>query len=388
MNTNKTRPMNSYYLKGRLGILFFIFLISLFISCSNSPTSNNQVPAPELWTSNEWEEATPASQNMDILKLNELSGSISRGELGRINSLLIIRNGKLIFEKYYKNMHADSLHQIFSVTKSFMSALFGMALEDGYVGSVDDKILDYFPEYPYSSLANPSEYKKDLTLEHFLTMSAGFYCTEGLYSYTDSRNTVFQVCNSPTPYKTLFDMPITRPPGNSFQYNSSLSLVLGGILEREIPGGLEQYAIDNFFNPLGIDEFYWIKNYFNGHLMASGELFLTPRDMAKLGQLYLDKGVWRGQQIVPADWVELSTQEHIPAFGWTIRYGYQWWLESFKKPGSISTEHYPHAHGLHGQHIYLIKDYNMILVTTATPNAPGKTMLKDIIEDYIFPAIL
>jgi CubicO group peptidase (beta-lactamase class C family) len=376
---------NNMFLRKLQSFFSILIVLLLFISCANSPTSNIQEPEPP-WTSNEWQEATPASQGIDVLKLNELSGAISREELGKIQSLIIIRNGKLIYEKYYRGNNRESLNQLNSATKSFTSALIGIAIEKGYVNSIDDKVLDYFPEHPYESLANPSEYKKDMTIENFLSMSAGFYSTENDYAGSDPRNTTTQIINSPAPYKATLDMPVEAPPGIRFLYNSTLTFTLGGIINKKAPNGMEEFAVNNLFEPLGITEYHWVRSV-NGDLASDNGLYLKPRDMAKLGQLYLDGGVWRGKQVITYNWAEQSMQEQVGTHFWNIRYGYQWWLKSFRRDNS-NTNYFPMAVGGSGQYICLLREFNMVINVTSTPGNPSGIEFDQLIEDYIFPAIV
>ncbi|MFC1475023.1 serine hydrolase domain-containing protein [Candidatus Zixiibacteriota bacterium] len=361
-------------------ILFFILLCG----CEKSLTEPNNELEP-VWTSNEWQTATPLSQGVDSVKLMEMSQAIENGDLGRLNSIVIIRNGKLIYEYYYGKMHDDSLHCLFSATKSFTSAVFGIALSQGIVDSVSEKLLDIFPEYPFDSLLNKSELKKDITIEHLLTMSSGIESTELEYEYADPRNTFYQVWNSYQPVKTLLDMPMDYNPGEKFDYNSSLTLTLGLILEKYLSTGLEQYFNKYLFEPMGITNYKWYRSS-SGLLGTHGELYMPPREMAKLGQLYLDKGVWRNQQIIPADWVNQSVEEKI-SIAPEVRYGYQWWLYKFTKPDGELTEWCPYASGLWGQFINVIEEFNMVVVITSTPNIPERTRVDLIIEDYIFCAI-
>jgi CubicO group peptidase (beta-lactamase class C family) len=317
---------------------------------------------PDYWPTEGWRTSTPEEQGVDSTQLERMFDAIDDQQLD-IHSVLVVRNGYIIAETYYPPFQQDTKHHVYSVTKSIISALIGIAIEEGYIDSVDDRVVDFFPEREF---ANPDGRKETMTLAHLLTMTSGLDWQEGMLIYQAMGRTKDLV-------DFVLDKPITAQPGSQFNYCSGCSHVMSAIIQDTTGMGTLEFAQRHLFEPLGISNVYWETDR-SGIPNGGWGLNLTPRDMAKLGYLYLNDGVWDDQQIVPAAWVRRSVEGHITFDdGWG--YGYQWWIyPSFGAYAAI---------GLGAQLIFVMPDWEMVVVFTATLG--DSDVLFGLIEDFIVP---
>ncbi|MFX1253282.1 MAG: serine hydrolase [Promethearchaeota archaeon] len=307
----------------------------------------------------EWPTSSPEEQRMDSNVLNDVSEMRSTG----LHSLLVVRHGKLVFEKYYGDDNhyytRDSKHVLYSATKSFTSALIGIAIEKGFIESTDQRVLDFFPEYTFS---NVDSRKEAMTIEHLLTMTSGIEWFEG--AATDDLGQSAFSLNS---VQYILDRPMVTEPGTYYRYNSGASHLLSAIIQQTTGSTTLEFALEYLFEPLGIEEsdVVWMADS-QGNAFGGIGLFLTPRNMAKFGQLYLNNGSWEGEQIIPAEWVTVSTSDHIaglpiigdarPRYPIATGYGYQWWI-------SFNTSY--SAQGHNGKMIYVHPMEDLIIVFTS-----------------------
>ena len=351
-------------------------------------------PCAALAESDEWQTVAPTAVGLDQSRLETLSGKIRQGEFGNIHSLLIARNGKLAVEEYFKGpderrgestgnvtFTAADLHDLRSVTKSVVSALFGIALASDPGRSVDDPILSYFPQY--KDLQTPD--RLGIRLRDLLSMAAGWDWNEEL-SYTDPHNSETRMDAAADRYRFILEQPMVAKPGQVFNYNGGCTALLAAVIARWTSTSIDQYAEQVLFRPLHISQYEWIKDASGTPYAASG-LRLRPRDMLKFGQLYLDKGRWNGAQIVPESWVKESLTPHVTVSG-DMKYGYQWWLLTDSKATNQQIV-WGAAYGNGGQRIWLIPSANLLVVVTAGRyNEPyvGR-ILRTLLNDYILTAI-
>ncbi len=328
--------------------------------------------------------SSPAAQQLDGERLNELVRQIEAGEFGDIHSLLILRNDTLVLEKYFLGFTRESLRPIYSVTKSITSALIGQAVADGAIRDLDAKLLAFFPQYPH--IAHRDHRKEAITVAHVLTMTAGFSWDEISTSYGSAQNDASKLAESPDWLQYILDLPVVDPPGSRFIYNSGCTLLLGGILAHSLKPSVTDYARATLFNPLGITHVVW--EHARVVVNTGWGLHLRPIDMAKIGQLYLHQGRWAEQQVLPAHWVEQSTASHVTV-GETLEYGYQWWRFS---PGSRTTQALRtndvfFGWGYGGQFIFVVPHLRMVVVSTAR-NFPRGDPTFEMLRAYIFPSVL
>jgi CubicO group peptidase (beta-lactamase class C family) len=347
-------------------------------------------------TDDGWQTADAFETKLNKKKLHDLTEKVLKGMYSNIHSILVVKNGKLVFEEYFPISltggvsvvySRETLHPVMSVTKSFSSTLTGIAIDKGLIKGTDESLLAFFPEYKEKLSANN---KGAITLRNVLSMSAGFDWDETTLSYSDPRNPVRLMFRADDIIGYLFNRPIKDPPGSKFVYNTGLSTLLGAMIERRSSLSINEFARKYLFGPLGITK------YKLGYLdkaqkvpSSGGGLLLRPRDMAKLGYLFLKKGNWKGEQIVSAKWVEEATREQVKLLpSWLAGYGYQWWLLDFETEDE-SIKGYA-ATGWGGQGIFVFPALDAVVVSTAgnytQPNG-GLTPTISMLNDYILPAM-
>jgi CubicO group peptidase (beta-lactamase class C family) len=356
----------------------FITIVVVFFCCSACPNLQNHYAIDDL------PGCDHCTTQLDETILAELVNKIKEGDYGNIHSLIIIHNDSLALEEYFMEWNRHMLHVCASVTKSFTSALIGIAIEQGYIDGIGEKLLNYFSEY--DDIENRDGRKESITLEHLLSMTPGFEWDEISVPYTDSEgnpnpeNDVIKMTENDDWIKYMLDLPMGTNPGRKWNYNSGASHLLSGILQKETNQSLEKFAKDNLFSALGITNWEWYSDP-NGTTIGGWGLFLHPVDMAMFGYLYLNKGSLYGNQIVPENWVNESTRRH------TTMYGYQWWILP-----DVTAE-YPEADGIfyalgyRGQHIVVVPQVNMVIVSTSD-NVPDQSgVVFNMLFDYILPAV-
>jgi CubicO group peptidase (beta-lactamase class C family) len=343
------------------------FALCLFLAgCRASPPGPiSEVP----WPTEGWQTSAPEEQGMDSGLLQEMQESIKRQRLN-LHSLLVIRNGKIVSENYYGGYAASTRHEQYSVTKSFIGTLVGIAIEKGWIRGLDTPVLKL---YPGESFANPDPRKDAITVEDLLTMRSGLDWEEGDAAY-------MALYNSPNWAKHMLDLPMAAEPGTRFVYCSGCSHVLSDILWWWTWRSVRGFANKNLLKPMGIRDYGWDVNKEGVHLGGWG-MQLTPRDMAKLGYLYLNEGVWDGKQLVPAEWVAESVKARVET-GEGAWYGYQWWVFP-EFPGTVNGAYSALGHA--GQAIFVIPELDLVVVTTAEIN--GHDAIYHLIADYVIPAV-
>ena len=228
-----------------------------------------------------------------------------------VHGILIVRNGYTVVEAYYPPYGPNVRHRTASVGKSFTGALVGIAIQEGYIEGVDQKVLDFFPDH---SDWQDDPLKQAMTVEHLLTMTSGLDWPESAASYSSSQNIMRQMINSVDWVRFVLDRPMAAAPGATFNYSSGDSHLLSAIVQEATGMRTISFAREYLFEPLGMSRVGWMSDPY-GTAFGAGGLRLTPRDMAKFGQLYLQGGVWDGQQILPAEWVEASIAPQVNAHG-------------------------------------------------------------------------
>jgi len=372
--------------------LLVLMIAILVVSCSQA----TEVLVTEQVIQG-WPEAEPQDVGLDPELLNQAVELIRNGTYENVHGLLVVKDGKLVFEAFFPGYSWDfngdqfrgelvdfdreSLHNLASVTKSFTSALVGIAINQGYIAGVDEKVFDYFPEYAHLAEGKKSE----ISIEDLLTMSSGLEWN-GMdihVSTRDTRNDLIQLFLVDDPVEYILAKPQVSDPGTRWYYSGGDTNLLGVIIERATGMRMDHYAEQNLFEPLGIDQFQW--DFINPEVVhASGNLELRPRDMAKLGYLYLKAGKWGDQQIVSSEWVQLSTSQQALAT-WGEGYGYQWWLRTYRAGGKEFDTYY--AAGWGGQRITVFPELDMVVVFTGG-NYLSPEPVDEIIEKYILPALL
>jgi len=333
-----------------------------------TPTNTSTPIATSYWPTQDWRTSTPEQQGMDSGLLAQMMEQIQSKQIN-LHSMIIVRHGTIVAEAYFQPKYATNLAEVYSVTKSIVSALVGIAIEQGSIDSVNHKVLDYFPDL---SVANNDARKQAITIENLLTMSSGL-------DWSDDVN-LEKIGQNQDWVKYVLDLPMAAAPGEQFTYNSGAPTILTAILRKTTGKSPWEFAQTNLFGPLGISDIYW-ETTPTGLEIGGWGIQMTPRDMAKFGYLYLRDGVWDGKQIVPASWVKASLEKHIdPKMESEKRsgYGYLWWLQTF---GASA------AQGLGGQYILLLPAQDLEVVFTSDLSPQDFQKPYDLFETYILPAI-
>ena len=305
-------------------------------------------------TANDWTYAAPEEQGIDSGRLEQMREIIDGLELP-IDSVVVIRSGQIVFEHYPDPIrnNVNRKHNLYSTTKSVTSILIGIAIDMGFIESVDQRVIDFFPD---RKINNVDERKRCMTLEHLLTMTSGLEW-EGP---DDIYHSWGRAIMSGDPVQYTLDQPMAHEPGEVWYYNGGCSHVLSAILTKTTGMSTLQFARQHLFGPLGITRVRWPRDP-NGIYYGGQDIWLTPHGMAKLGQFYLDSGIWQGEQIVSSEWVDGSTQTHAPS--WWGGYGYQWW--TFPEAGIFF------AAGAFEQRIYVSPELDLVVVFTSSNMAEG-----------------
>jgi len=362
--------------------------------------------AGDSWPTLGWPESTPQAQDLDAAVLDRLHTEFASGKHGYIDSMLVIRNGKVVYEKFYQHDYdklfeaqADQrrgpynyydpdwhpyyqrgpAHTMQSVSKSVTATLIGIAIGDGKISGPEAKVSPFFDDY---EAADKDPRRQAMTLHDLLTMTAGIQWDEDSFPYTDTRNTcaVMESRDDWTGY--VLSLPMAAEPGSTYVYNSGVTMLLDHILYRATGQHALAYAEKRLFAPLGITEYYW-KQTPSGETDTEGGLYLTARDLAKIGYLYSRDGIWDGKRILPAGWAEAATQPlATPYPDWSWRYGYQWWLIPYE--GGEQAYAWTGL-GYGGQRLMVLPEYDLIAVFTgwniyAEPPLDGDYALKHLLE--------
>jgi len=344
-------------------ITSLILVLSMLVGCDNSPPFEAGSSPEELKTvdyaplqGDDWQASTPGEQGLDPALLEELYQEAA--EMETLYSLLVVKNGYLIAEDYFNGGAVGNKTLLQSVSKSFISALVGIALEQGCLSSLEQKMVDFFPELA-GQITDPR--KKQITIREMLQMRGGYPDEETDSAYLEA------LYWGEYPH-LIIDFPLVSDPGTRFDYSNLTYNWLAIILARACGTDLKSYAQVQLFQPMDIEVGDWLQDR-DGHYIGSGGIHLTARDAARFGWLYLRQGEYAGGQIIPPGWVHDSLQtysEKARNYGWSLSlrdlgYGYGWWTaRAGEHPVSFAW-----GHG--GQLIVLLEEFDMVIVTTADP---------------------
>ena len=325
-----------------------------------------------------WEVAAPSETGFDPAALAALTEEIESNNIRSVHAVIVEHAGRLLYEQYFSgrderwgrsigdiSFNHDSLHDLRSVTKSVTSALLGIALGGEYRSAIERPIIEYFEDLEGKFGAGV----EDVTLRHVLTMTAGLEWNEMKVPYTNPMNDERRLNDSPDPVSMVLGRPVRDPVGSRWYYNGGLTQVLAGLIRRMTGKRLDKFAKEKLFGPLGITSYEWLGSRAwsseKSPSAASG-LRMRARDLAKIGSLFLHKGAWKGQQVIPAEWIELSTQRHVENIprspDGTYGYGFMWY------PGQITGNdgyHIIRAAGNGDQRIFIVPEKEIVVTVFA-----------------------
>lgn len=312
----------------------------------------------------------------EISKIDSLADNILQGGYGDIHSLLIIHNNELVLEKYFGVIEKDQLQPCQSITKSITSILIGIAIDKGYIKSINDRILDYLPDYA-NKIQNKDTLKSLITIKDGLKMTTGLRWNEEKVSADDENNQVHIMNRQPDLIKYALDQPMDTTPGKVYNYNSGIAVVLGHVLKNATGMDVDKFAEKFLFKPLDIDTYEWSKP--NGQTHTGGGLALQSKDLAKIGLLYINNGKYGGNQIVSKSWIEQTYSSRIEMVGPYYR-GLGWIIIKSDYDFEILA-----AAGFGGQAIFIIPEFKTVIVETAWNTGPdGVLRSVDILKQILF----
>jgi CubicO group peptidase (beta-lactamase class C family) len=318
----------------------------------------------------------PEAQGMDSEKLASLVSYLQTGGKN-VHSLLVIRNGWAVAEADFFPTPRNHRQAINSCTKSVTSALMGIAIGEGLIGGVDEPVLSFFKD---RAIAAADPRKQALTIRSLLTMTAGMRWSED-GNYGAPYDSWQQMWESPDQVQFVLDRPMKEAPGTGFYYNSGASHLLSAIIQARTGRTAFAYAREKLFGPLGITDAAWNADA-QGVSVGGGGLQLQPRDLAKIGWLYLNRGRWKGRQVVPEAWVEESTRRQVDSpYGLAGKngYGWHWWMNGC---GGYS------ARGYAGQYLFVVPEQGLIAVFTAGLVNNEFFLPENCMEYYVMRAVL
>ncbi|MTK13231.1 MAG: serine hydrolase [Clostridiaceae bacterium] len=287
------------------------------------------------WPTTKWQAVDPSTLRMNSEKLSELEPMI-KSKYSNINGIVVVRNGYIAYERYYNGYGPNDAHHVASVTKSIISALIGIAIDTGYIKNVDQKVLDFFPEYVPDAA---DRQKREITIRHLLTMTAP-------YPFEDWHEPLDKMCIQPDWVKYTLDMIGQKGSVGTFKYSTAGAHLLSAIITRSTGKSAREFANERLFKPIGMKEIPdyemksfgfedlfgknvkgWVKDP-NSNSTGGWGLTLIPRDMARFGFLYLNSGIWDNNQVISKTWIDESTAPHSETQidEAIAKYGYLWWL--------------------------------------------------------------
>jgi CubicO group peptidase (beta-lactamase class C family) len=324
-----------------------------------------------------------SSDNYDKNLIKTLKGNIEEGVFKQISSIIVIKNGKLLIEEYFNGETRDSLHDPRSAGKSFSSTVTGIAESEGYLKNEDQTLKEF---YDIKSFENYAPQKENVSLKDLLTMSSVFDGNDD-----DGNSPGYEENMYPNPdwVKFTLDLPVnlTRPK-EEWHYFTAGVVLLGDILNKSVPGGLEKYADQKLFKPLGITKYQW-QHTPQGVPNTAGGIRMNALDFAKYGQLYKNKGIWNGQQIIPTAWIEKTFIKYKSIPGRKDEfYGYLFWNKKYTVKDKAYETFYCAGNG--GNKIYVFIDQPLVIVITATAYGASYAHSQEdkMMTDYILPAVL
>ncbi|MCP4634746.1 MAG: serine hydrolase [candidate division Zixibacteria bacterium] len=384
-------------------LLVSIFSI-LFVGCNQDIPSQYRYRPPE--NINDGLDVGALDEvNIDPVLIEQAVNSLYQGRYKEVHSMLICKDGKLVFEEYFKghkfkwdgvNHHGDLVtwdrsmsHCNHSVTKSITSACIGIAIDRGFIENVHQSIFDYLPEYQQFGTGG----KEKITIENLLTMTSGLEWDEWSAPLSSPENDIIGIWFSDKdPITYILEKPLIDKPGTSFTYSGGNMIILGEIIRYAANMNIDEFSGKYLFKPLEIDSSNWYKRFENGVIEAGGGLKIKPRDMAKIGVTFLNKGVWNGTRVISEQWIEKSAASFPGNQGIKVPgedsgrngYSYSWWIKSFFKSDKRSDMF--SAGGWGGQHIMILPELNTVVAFTGGNYISYRPAFK-ILKKFIIPAI-
>lgn len=369
-------------------IIVAVLASLLIVACGGGSSGGNGPPPREPVVYNYsvpadlgdgWQVADIADEGFDTQQIFVMMDRVVNEHYQGIDSVAIVRSNKLLlywfadrqldqFDDWIDNADKQR-HVLHSTSKSFTSALVGIAIDQGHIASTQVSFYDLFS---YPAYDNWDPRKAEMTLEDALTMRLGLEWDEWSLPYTDRNNDLVALNSSHFDWaKALLDLPIANDPGTEFRYNTAATNAIGQAVQNATGMPLADFANVNLFYPMQISTAAWARTPTNLPVGGSG-LFLRTRDLAKFGQLYLDNGSWQGQQLISADWIADSVIRRVDISSWATYsegYGFQWWLDDLSYKGQLVDAWVTSGYG--GQYLFVVPSLDLVVAFTGQNYEPG-----------------
>ncbi len=352
----------------------YYFLVAILVLTAPCTATSAAVPVSG------W----PVSEShYDELKIDALGQAIKSDVYKKINSVIVIKNGELLVERYYNGADRESTHNPRSVSKTFTATILGIAIDEGHIKSIDQPLSDF---YDLGLYGNYSHKKASVTLRHLITMTSGF---DGYDFESDSPGNEENMYPKPDWVEWTLNLPMAadRMPGEEWRYFTAGIVILGDILNKAVPGGLEVYAHNKLFGKMGITNYEW-QHTPQRVANTAGGTQLTPLDFARYGEIYRTHGRWGDEIVIPTKWVDQSLRPILETTIPDNRYGFLWWYKKYEVNGESWPTSYCTGNG--GNKIFVFDDQDLVIVITAS--AYGQrymhSQVDEMMTQYILPSVI
>ena len=301
---------------------------------------------------------TLSEVNIDSILIDSLTLKLEADHYPTVHSVLIVKNNKLVFEKYFKNYDKDQRHDLRSAGKSISNIIMGVAVKNGFIKDENEFVLDVLP---FKKIKNNTPTKQKMQIKHVMSMTDGLQCGD----------CVSQFQNQNEPIEYLIGLPMAHEPGETWFYNDATPSLVEYMVLAKSQLSLIEFMDEYIYGPLNID----VPSNFDIN-------YLRPRDMAQLGMLYLNNGIWNGKQIVTADWVTKSTTKQVD----NAPYGYLWWVFNLTDKNNRVFSCYA-ARGNGDNDIIVVPDKNLVTVFTGDNFDSNISISFEIMKEYVLAAV-
>lgn len=333
---------------------------------------------PQTLNHDGWLTSGLSEQRIDTASIYKMLYSL-RAQEHQIHSIILVRNNRLVLEEYFGEGARQNPHDLRSTTKSIRAILMGIAVEKGFIKSIDDSIFDYLKSHAPEK--NSIAQKQQISIRHLLTMSSGLDCNDWDKNSLGQEDKVYRKKDI---IQYTLDLPLINTPGEKAAYCSMGSILTAEIISQASGMSIDSFAKKYLFDELGIDHYFWGHTSKKQVIPSAKRLYMTSRDMAKIGQLVLNNGQWNGKQLVSKQWLTEATKPNVKITG--MDYGYFWWSIPFKV--NNQTIHSIMATGNGGQYIMIFPSLELIAVFTGGAyNSEADKAPFALMQNLILPAV-